>query len=117
MGKQRKWDEMFGEASERMEQWRRENRKVSLRAIEKEVDGELARVRAQMIQDLALESEMADIRGKRREEGVKCPECGAVVKANGQERRRLVTDYEVEIDLERSKAKCSGCGVSFFPPG
>jgi hypothetical protein len=117
MGKKRKWDELFAAASERMAQWRGENRQASLTAIEKEVDGELARVRAQMIQDLALESRMADIRGRKGEERVKCPECGAEVKANGQEKRRLMTDYEEAIEIERSKAKCPGCGVSFFPPG
>jgi predicted RNA-binding Zn-ribbon protein involved in translation (DUF1610 family) len=117
MGKKTKWDEMFDKASERMSQWRRENSQASFSAIEKEVDGELARLRAQMIQDLALESSLADIRGSKAGEKVKCPECGTEVKANGQEKRRLVTDYEEEIELERSKAKCPGCGVSFFPPG
>ena len=117
MGKKRKWDELFDEVSERMARWRGENSQASLTAIEKEVDGELARLRAQMIQDLALESKLADIRGRKGKERVKCPECGAAVKANGQEKRRLVTDYEEAIELERSKAKCPGCGVSFFPPG
>jgi hypothetical protein len=117
MGKKRKWEELFAEAGERMARWRRENSRASLTAIEKEVDGQLARVRAQMIQDLALESSVADIRGRKGKERVKCPECGASVKANGQEKRRLMTDYEEGIELERSKAKCPGCGVSFFPPG
>lgn len=117
MEKKRRWDELFAAASERMEQWRQENGQANFTAIEKEVDGELARVRAQIIQDLALESKQADIRGRRGEEKVKCPECGAAVKANGQEKRRLVTDYEEAIELERSKAKCLSCGVSFFPPG
>ena len=70
-----------------------------------------------MVQELALESELADIRRLERAERPKCPVCVRPLSANGRDQRTLVTDYEQGVELERSKAYCTHCKVSFFPSG
>lgn len=117
MKKKRNWDELFAEAEEEIRQWRAGHKRATLTEIENEVDAQLAVVRARMVQELALESEMADMRSVKRAERPKCPVCGRPLSANGRDRRRLVTDYEQVVELERSKAYCSHCKVSFFPSG
>ena len=85
--------------------------------IEDTVDNELARMRAQMIQDLALASETADLGSMAKEERPKCPHCGEPLTANGKQTRELTTDHEQGVELKRSKGYCRHCKLSFFPPG
>ena len=54
MSNQKKWDELYEEASREVQCWRRKHRKATLTEIENTVDNELAKMRARMIQDLAL---------------------------------------------------------------
>ena len=86
-------------------------------AIREAMDEEMARVRAQMLEDLALDSESTDWRGKEREERPKCPLCDTALQANGEQTRRLVTEHEQNVELRRSYGRCPECGVGYFPPG
>lgn len=115
--KPKQWDELFAEASQEVLQWRQKHKRASLTEIEETVDSELAKMRAQMIQDLALASERADLRSLPQEERPRCPHCGGPLVANGRQRRRLTTDHEQSIELERSKGYCQQCKLSFFPSG
>jgi len=117
MGKQKKWDELYEEASQEVLRWRRQHKKATLTEIEDTVDAELARMRAQMIQDLALASESADLRRLAKEERPTCPQCGRPLVANGRQQREVTTDHEQGVALERSKGYCRQCKLSFFPPG
>lgn len=117
MKKQKNWDELFEEASQEMLHWRQKHKKATLTEIEDTVDSELARMRAQMIQDLALASSLADLNDLPAEERPECPECGEPISANGKQKRQLVTEYEEAISLTRSKGVCPQCGASSFPPG
>ena len=117
MNEQKKWNELFKEASGGALRWRRKHKKATLSEIEETVDNELARMRAQMIQDLALASEVADIRSMAKEERPKCPQCGRPLVANGQQKRELTTDHEEGVVLKRSKGYCQHCKLSFFPSG
>lgn len=117
MSSQKDWEDLYQEASEVTRRWRREHKRATLTEIEETVDQELARVRAQMIQDLAMASEMADVRSMAREERPKCPQCGRPAVANGRQKRRLTTDQEQVVELNRSKAYCRHCQLSFFPSG
>lgn len=117
MSDQKKWDELYEEASREVQRWRQKHKKATLTEIEDTVDNELAKMRAQMIQDLALASETADLRSMAREERPKCPQCGRPLVANGQQTRAVVTDYEQEVKLKRSKGYCRHCKLSFFPSG
>ena len=117
MSNQKKWDELYEEASREVQCWRRKHRKATLTEIENTVDNELAKMRARMIQDLALASETTDLRSMAWEERPKCPQCGRPLAANGQQERGLITDYEQEVELKRSKGYCRRCKLSFFPSG
>ena len=117
MKNRKSWDDLFGEASREVESWRREHKKATLTEIENTVDSELARLRAKMIEDLAMTSELADLRAMAREERPKCPQCGRPVAANGRQKRELTTDHEQQVELKRSKAYCRHCKLSFFPSG
>lgn len=117
MSLQKNWDDLYQEASQEMWRWRHKHRRATLTEIEEAVDEELARVRAQMIQGLAMASEAADVRSMAKEERPKCPQCGRPVVANGRQKRRLTTDQEQVVELNRSKAYCQHCQLSFFPPG
>ena len=115
-GDKRNWQAIYEEVEETVKGWRKTRPKATFTEIENKVDKEMARVRAQMIQDMALESASADFRGKEAKERPKCPGCGAAVQANGEKSRRLVTDYEQSVDLQRSQARCPECGATYFPP-
>lgn len=56
-----------------------------------------------MIQDLALESAMTDIKQLAPEERPRCPGCDRPLRANGKDSRQLITTYEQVVELERSK--------------
>lgn len=83
MKKREKWTESFQQASEKVSQWRETHPRASFTEIENSVDEQLARVRVAMIQDLALESELTDIKQLKPEARPKCPECGQPLAANG----------------------------------
>ena len=117
MSGRKKWDDLYEEASQEVLSWRQKHKKATLTEIEDTVDAELARMRAQMIQDLALSSELANLNEMAAEERPKCPECGEPLSANGKQKRQLVTEHEEAINLTRSKGVCPQCGASFFPPG
>ena len=117
MKKQRQWDALHQQASHAIQQWRKEHKKASLTEIENTVDAELAKMRAQMIEDLALASEVADLNDLPLEGRPQCSECGAPLSANGKQKRQLVTEHEQAVNLTRSQGVCPQCGLSFFPPG
>ena len=117
MSGQKKWDELYEEASREVLRWRRKHKRATLTEIEDTVDSEFARMRAQMIQDLALASETADLRSIPKEERPKCPNCGQPLAANGRQSRELITDHEQGVKLERSKGYCQQCKLSFSPSG
>jgi hypothetical protein len=62
--------------------------------IDAALDERLARVRARMLQDVALASAATDVSTLPVEERPCCPECGHVLEAQGQEERTLRTTYE-----------------------
>ena len=117
MKKEDKWDELFGKIRETIREWRSENPEATLTEIEQKVDGELSEVRVEMVTDLAHEGRTQDLTMIPIGERPQCPACGGETVANGKGHRRLVTDYEQEIKLERSRAYCPHCQASFFPPG
>jgi uncharacterized protein with PIN domain len=111
------WEELFGLVAHAVGEWRRKHPQAKLTEIEKVVDRQLAEVRVKMVEDLAQQGETADLRRLAAAERPRCPACGRVVVANGKQKRRLRTDHEQTIELERSKAYCPHCQASFFPSG
>jgi hypothetical protein len=92
-----------------------ENPTATLTEIENAVDDELSVARIELIEELALQARSRDLREIPLAERLKCPECGRPVVANGKQSRTLTTNHDKHIDLERSKAYCKYCEVSFSP--
>ena len=111
-----RWQELMEAAAEEMAQWRREHKRARFTEIEQEVDVHLARVRRQILQDMALASEKADIKSMDKGMRPKCESCGVELRSEGKRKHGLMTEHEQRIELERSYASCPECGVSFFPP-
>lgn len=109
-------DRWLADAADRfaaLEAWRQAHPKATWAQIEAAVEGQLGPLRAALLRDTALASEAADLAGDR---GV-CPACGERLHAAGRRRRRLRSDQDAVIDLERTYARCPACGAGLFPPG
>lgn len=89
--------------------------KATLREIEKALDERLGRMRARMVQDVALASPQADWKQADPQERPTCPECGTSLQARGKKKRQVQTQGGQEVVLNRSYGMCPTCGVGFFP--
>ncbi|MCP4357504.1 MAG: hypothetical protein GY796_05730 [Chloroflexi bacterium] len=76
MNRGQKWDTLFQEASCKANCWRQQHPQASITEIESTADKHLAKVRVAMIQELALESKLTDLKRLPREERPKHPCCG-----------------------------------------
>jgi YgiT-type zinc finger domain-containing protein len=112
-----RWQELAEEVMTGMKEWRLQHPRATLREIEQAFDERVAKVRARVIQDAAMASTAADIAAAQEEERPKCPRCGAVVEGRGRQERRLTTQHDQVVTLERSYVVCPACGESFFPSG
>jgi hypothetical protein len=110
-----RWQEMMEVASEELAKWRKEHKQARYTEIEQEVDGHLARVRRQILQDMLLASESAEIRNQAKGMRSKCLGCGVELRSEGKRSRRLTTEHEQTVELNRSYGSCPKCGVSYFP--
>ncbi len=117
MNKRDKWTTSFQQASDTVSKWREIHPRATFTDIENTVDEQLSKVRTAMIQDLALESKLVDIKQLEPKERPLCPGCGRPLVANGKQTRQLTTHHDQIVKLERSKGYCRRCRVSFFPPG
>ncbi len=111
------WQPLSQEVLHSMQEWRRHHRRATFQEIETSLDAQLARLRAQMLQDLALSSPSADLPTMHDAERPHCTACGTLLQAQGSQRRTLVTEHDQTIELSRSYATCPECGAGLFPPG
>ena len=72
----RSWKALFEEATEALSQWREEHPRATFTEIETTVDEQMARVRARLLQDMALQSASKEWRGRESSDRPKCPVCG-----------------------------------------
>lgn len=100
-----------------MKEWRKQHPKASLREIEEEVNRQMSRLGAQMIQETAQSSAATDWTSGPTEEAPRCQQCGTVLVSRGKRRRRLQSTGGAEVQLVRSYGTCPTCGVGLFPPG
>lgn len=97
-----------------LREWRATHPQATLAEIERELDRRLARMRAQIMTDLALASTAADLQSGA---APACPECGGTLRDEGRRARTLVTLNDEPVTLERDYATCVQCGHRLFPPG
>jgi YgiT-type zinc finger domain-containing protein len=110
------WEQLAEEVMSGMKEWRLQHPEASLREIENALDERLGRMRARMLQDAALASSVADIKGALEAERPVCVECGGKLVERTRAVRRLVTQHNQTLELERSYGVCSQCGAGVFPP-
>ena len=111
-----RWQQMVDEVMTGMKEWRIQHPRATFQEIETALDAKLARVRARMLQDIALASKAARVSEAEHSERAKCPKCGQPMEARGDETRTLLTNYNQPIALTRSYACCPACQVGLFPP-
>lgn len=111
-----RWQQLAEEVMTGMKEWRLAHPKATFKEIETALDEKLAKVRARMLQDVALASRAADLRAGPGEERVGCPQCGHPLEHQGDDKRVLTTHYNQTIELSRSYALCPTCGTRVFPP-
>lgn len=99
-----------------VKEWRVQHPRATLEEIEAAIDEGLAKVRARMLEDVALASAVADI-SQGEDERPSCPKCGHKLESQGQRTRSVTTNYNQVIHLKRTYAKCPACGEALFPPG
>jgi YgiT-type zinc finger domain-containing protein len=110
----RKWEKLAEEVLSGMKEWRIQHPRATLKEMEEALDQRLNRMRARLLEDMALASEAANL----QEEGARarCPQCGEALVSRGKRKRGLQTNGGEEIVLERSYGVCPRCGVGIFPP-
>jgi YgiT-type zinc finger domain-containing protein len=109
-----RWRQLNEDVLVGMKEWRLAHPKATLREIEAAIDERLAKVRARMLEDVALASRATDVAAT--EERVNCPKCGREMEAHGQAERTLLTTGDQAITLRRSYTVCPSCGEGLFPP-
>lgn len=98
-----------------MKGWRLQHPRATFREIEVALDERLARVRARILQDVALVSVAGNASTSKPDERPRCPKCGHFLEGWGQETRSLTTNYNQTITLKRSYATCPECGTGLPP--
>lgn len=109
-----RWRQLAEGVLSGMKEWRQAHPRATLREIETVLDEKLAKVRARMLEDVALASPAADLVGGG--DRAVCPECGREMEAHGRQERTLTTTGDQEVVLSRSYAACPACGAGLFPP-
>ena len=111
------WRELSEKVLSTVREWRLGHPRATFSEMETVLDEQLDRQRAQMLEDLALASELADLSLLPPEKRPKCPECGRALGPRGKPERQLQTEGDQQITLKRSYGVCPTCKVGFFPSG
>ena len=114
---ERVWHGLSAEVILEVKEWRLQHPKASFKEIEQAVDGSLARIRARLLQDVALASDATKVSSDPGGGDAECPQCDHPLESRGQRSRNLITNYNQIISLKRSYGVCPACGTGLFPPG
>lgn len=114
---EQKWRKLAEEVMSGMKEWRDQNPRATYREIEETLDKRLARMRARMLEDVALASTAAEWSQAEREERPTCEHCGTRLVSRGKKERHLQAQGGQEVVLKRSYGVCPTCGIGLFPPG
>lgn len=107
------WEQMAADVLSGMSGWRQANPTATLTEIERETDRRMATMRARLMAEVAQASAMTEGGDAQARPG--CPVCGGTTVRNGKRKRRLTTQHEQGLELERQQLQCQACGHSFFP--
>jgi YgiT-type zinc finger domain-containing protein len=107
------WEGLAAEVLVGIREWRVQHPRATFTEIEEELDQELGRLRARLLEDVALASAAAEGAAA----GAACPACGGALVARGQATRAVAVARDRTVALARGYAVCSSCGAGVFPPG
>ena len=113
----RRWHQLAQEVLSGIHDWRVQHPRATLTEIEEELDHRLNRLRANLLEDLAMASAAAEVGGSQAKARPCCPRCGSVLQGRGQQLRQLTTQGDQQLHLQRSYGYCPTCQVGFFPSG
>lgn len=106
-----RWQALNEEAMKRVAAWRKTHPRATLAEIERAVDEAMADLRAQMVGDVAVESEAV------RAGSATCAQCQQPLRSAGTHERALDTTQNRRVRLRREYGRCPACGAGLFPPG
>ena len=98
-----------------MHEWRLQHPDATLTEIEQALDERWYRLRARMLEDLALDREAANWQAKAADRPT-CPDCGRTLIRRGRQPRQLKTHGGHDLTLMRSYGYCPSCKKGLFPP-
>ncbi len=119
MGRQineQQWHQLTQEVTTGMREWRLQHPKATLREIETALDARLHRLRARMLEDLALQRAVSAWQDSPAGQQPTGPDCGTLLQDRGTQPRTLQTHGGQDVTLERSYGVCPACGAGVFPP-
>ena len=111
------WQTLSQEVITGMAEWRLQHPRATFSEMEKALDERLNRMRAKMLADMALASQVRQWQGKPEGQEPECPECGQTLKQRGEQERQLQTQGGETVQPRRAYGQCPHCGAGFFPPG
>lgn len=100
-----------------MREWRIAHPKATFVEIQGAVDERLDRLRARLLQDMALSSQAAEGTERATMERPRCPDCGERMAPRGSRDRAVTVQGDQTVTLARSYWVCPACQAGLFPPG
>ena len=99
-----------------MYEWQLQHPQATLTEIETAMDQRYFRLRARLLEELALQREAANWQSKAVSDRPTCPDCGRVLIRRGRQPRQLKTHGGHDLTLSRSYGYCPACKKGHFPP-
>jgi YgiT-type zinc finger domain-containing protein len=112
-----RWQAEAQAARADLDQWRQQHPTASFTEIEQAVDAQIDRLRAHLVQDLALASRAAELADRQAGPPPRCPTCRARLVRQGVHSRQVRVRGNQSVILQRDYAVCPACGTGLFPPG
>jgi ribosomal protein S27AE len=113
---QSNWDTLIQQVKSHLDAWGEAHPTPTMLDIEQATSQALAPLYAQAVQDLALHSANADLSHTATAQRPTCSDCGVLLHARGKSKRKLHSQQDQSVQLERDYAVCPQCGKGFFPP-
>lgn len=108
-----RWQATSEQVLSGMRDWEAAHPEATFAEMEAAVEAQLARLRVQMLEELAGAQAARERQGPERPA---CPECGARMQWRGQHPRAVLVRGPGTVTLRRGYAVCPACGAGLFPP-
>jgi NADH pyrophosphatase NudC (nudix superfamily) len=112
-----RWRRLSEDVLTGLQDWRAAHPRATFAEIEAAVDERLNRLRARMLEDVALASRAAQVAERPAAERPPCPACGQPLQPRGEHTREVTVQGDQTVQLRRDYGVCPACGTGLFPPG